>query len=165
MIFMLESFFLKALEWIRIFSYPAIFFVSFLGTSTIFLPFPIYLVIFFSKELGLHPFLVGLSAGIGSALGEFTGYGLGYGGRKLMKKKSRWLKVAENWFKRNGFITIFIFALTPLPDDVVGIIGGITKYDARKFFIASFLGKTILCLAISYLGYAILPYFRGIPTW
>ncbi len=162
---MLESFFLQTFEWIKIFSYPAIFFVSFFGTSTIFLPFPTYLLIFFSKELGLHPFLVGLSAGIGSAAGEFIGYGIGYGGRKLIKKKSKWLKIAEEWFKRNGFITIFIFALTPLPDDIVGILGGIAKYDIKKFFIASLLGKTLLCLAISYLGYAVLPYFRGIPVW
>ncbi|MEM5834243.1 MAG: VTT domain-containing protein [Candidatus Aenigmatarchaeota archaeon] len=160
---MLETFLSQALEWIRVFSYPAIFFVSFLGTSTIFLPFPIYLIIFFSKELGMHPFLVGMLAGIGSALGEFTGYGIGYGGRKLLKKKSRWLKIAEAWFKRNGFITVFIFALTPLPDDVVGIIGGITKYDAKKFFIASLLGKTLLCLSISYLGYLILPHLEGVP--
>ncbi|MEM7825621.1 MAG: VTT domain-containing protein [Candidatus Aenigmatarchaeota archaeon] len=151
-----------AKEWIKLFSYPAILFLSFLGTSTIFLPLPIYLVIFFSKELGLHPFLVGLSAGIGSTLGEFTGYGLGYGGRKLIKKKSKWLKTAEQWFKKNGFITILIFALTPLPDDIVGIIGGITKYDIKKFFIASFIGKTFLCLAISYLGYIILPFLEGI---
>jgi membrane protein DedA with SNARE-associated domain len=105
------------------------------------------------------------SQGIGSALGEFTSYGLGYGGRKLLKEKNKWLKVAESWFKKNGFITIFIFALTPLPDDVVGIIGGMAKYDIRKFFIASLLGKIILSLAISYLGYVILPYLKVIPTW
>jgi membrane protein DedA with SNARE-associated domain len=90
---------------------------------------------------------------------------LGYGGRKLLKEKNKWLKVAESWFKKNGFITIFIFALTPLPDDVVGIIGGMAKYDIRKFFIASLLGKIILSLAISYLGYVILPYLKVIPTW
>ncbi|MCS7106074.1 MAG: VTT domain-containing protein [Candidatus Aenigmarchaeota archaeon] len=160
---LLEAFSSQLLEWIRVFSYPAIFFVSFLGTSTIFLPFPIYLVIFFSRDLGLHPFIVGILAGVGSALGEITGYGIGYGGRKLVKRKIKWLKVAEAWFKRNGFITIFIFALTPLPDDITGIIGGITKYEIKKFFIASILGKTLLCLFISYLGYLTLPYIKDVP--
>lgn len=164
-----QNFFLFAQDWIVNFSYLGIFLVSLTGTSTILLPFPIYLIIFFSEGLGLNPFLVGIIAGIGSALGEATGYALGYGGRKLLKKKyKKWFRIAEKWFKKNGFVTIFIFALTPLPDDIVGIIGGMTKYEIKKFFLASALGKIILCLLIAYSGHLIVPYFKeftGMLVW
>ena len=158
-----ESFISAAESLITSFTYGGIFLVGFLGTSTIFLPFPIYLIIFFARNLGLNPFIVGVVAGIGSALGEITGYAVGYGSRKFLKKKyEKWFERSEKWFEKNGFLTILIFALTPLPDDIVGILGGASKYDLKKFFLASALGKTILCLAIAYSGYLILPYFQEI---
>lgn len=164
-----QDFFLFAKDWIVNFSYLGIFLVSLLGTSTIFLPFPIYLIIFFSESLGLNPFVVSVVAGTGSALGEITGYALGYGGRKLLKKKyEKWFKIAERWFKRNGFATIFIFALTPLPDDIVGIVGGMARYEIKKFFLASALGKIVLCLLIAYSGHLIIPLFKeftGLLVW
>src|SRR4030067_1315214 len=64
------------------FSYFAIFLVSLIGTSTLFIPFPFdTIVIFAASGLGLNPLLVGISAGIGAAIGELTGYFVGAGGR------------------------------------------------------------------------------------
>jgi membrane protein YqaA with SNARE-associated domain len=125
---------------------------------------PIFLLIFVAGSM-LNPLAVGIIAGIGSAIGEMTAYAIGFGGRKLFDKKkkkkpakaedsSKWFRRAEEWMhKRGGFVVIFLFAVTPLPDDVIGIICGSIRYDIKKFFIACLLGKIILSLGIAYAGF------------
>jgi len=131
-----------------------------LCTATIILPAPLFIVIFFASSIGLDPLLVSVISGFGQAIGEFSGYGIGYGAQKILRKKyGKWFKLSEKWFKRNGFITILIFAATPLPDDIVGIIGGTTRYGIHKFFLATLIGKIILSLIISYFGRFIVSHF------
>jgi membrane protein DedA with SNARE-associated domain len=147
------------------FGYLGLFAASLIGSASVILPVPIFLLIFVAGSL-LNPLLVGIIAGIGSAIGELTSYAVGLGGRKLLdkgkkKKKpakaegaSKWFMRAEAWMKkRGGFVVIFIFAVTPLPDDVIGIICGGIKYDIKKYFIACLLGKLILSLFIAYAGF------------
>jgi len=71
---------------IKTYSYFGIFLVSLVGSASIFFPLPSTFVVF-ASALFLNPFLLGLVGGLGAAIGEFTGYGLGVGGRKLIKKK------------------------------------------------------------------------------
>jgi membrane protein DedA with SNARE-associated domain len=149
------------------FGYFGVFFSAFLGSATLFLPTPALLVVFFAGPV-LDPLLVGIIAGFGAAVGELIGYGIGYGvnfGSRLFRKKNyrsikktsdwkKWGKKGEKWFnKYGGFLLTFIFALTPLPDDVIGLIAGYVKYDIKKYFIACLIGKIILCTAIAYAGY------------
>jgi len=103
----------------------------------------------------LNPLLVGLIAGLGAAIGEFTGYGLGLGGRKVIEKKyKKDIEKVEKLFQRyGGFLIIVLFAATPLPDDIVGLLGGTLRYSLKKFFIASLIGKIILNLALAYAGF------------
>ena len=97
-----------------------------------------------------------LAAGLGSAIGELTGYGIGLGGEKIIIKKypqyKDSLKAWKRKFKERGFILLFLFAVTPLPDDIVGIVAGLLKYDVKKFLIAVFLGKTLMFLLVAYAG-------------
>lgn len=145
------------------FGYLGAFIAAFLGSATLFLPTPALLVVFFAGAI-LNPLVVGIVAGFGAAIGELIGYAIGYGGRKLSKKDiakkkkssdwQKWGKKGEKWFKKyGGFVLTFVFALTPLPDDVIGIIAGYVKYDIKKYFIACLLGKIILCTFIAYAGY------------
>jgi membrane protein YqaA with SNARE-associated domain len=135
------------------YGYFGIFLISLIGSSTIIFPIPSAAFVF-AAGLYLNPFLVGLLAGIGAAIGEFTGYVLGLGGRRVAKNK--WKKeinkVEKLFQKYGGFFIILIFAATPLPDDVTGIVAGILKYPIKKFFVASLIGKIILHVILAYAG-------------
>jgi len=142
------------------FSYLGIFSIAVVSSSTIFIPFPIYTIIFFSTGLGLNPLATGIIAGLGSALGELTGYFIGLGGTTLAleKKKSRWVKPIMKYFKRYGFVTISITAFLPFPFDIVGILSGMGKYNIKKFLIATSIGKISKSLLITYAGALLIPY-------
>ncbi|MEM5872290.1 MAG: VTT domain-containing protein [Candidatus Aenigmatarchaeota archaeon] len=138
---------------LKLYGYLGIFLISLISASTIIFPIPSAAFVFASGAI-LNPLLVGLIAGIGAALGEFVGYGLGIGSRKALKKKwKREIEKIEKLFQKyGGFLIIVIFAATPLPDDLTGIVAGILKYPVKKFFIASLIGKIILHLALAYAG-------------
>lgn len=146
------------LEWsdsfIAAFGYIGVFVVSMISAATIFLPVPGFLFIIAAASF-LNPWLVGIIAGAGMAIGELTGYVIGKGSHHALKKKDyRWLKRGEEWFRKDrGFLFILIFAATPLPDDITGILGGMFKYDWRKFLLAAFIGKTIMNLALAFAGF------------
>jgi len=134
--------------------YAGIFIVNLVGSATVLLPVPSFLLVFAMGAV-LNPWLVGIAAAFGCALGELTGYGIGLVGKKAIEKKhERWLKKANAWMEKyKAFVVIVIFAATPLPDDVVGVFCGAIKYDIRKFFIASLIGKLILNLSLALGGY------------
>ncbi len=136
------------------YGYLGVFLVSMIGSSTIIFILPTDIIVFAAGAI-LNPFLVGIVAGLGEAIGEVVGYVLGLGGRKIIDKKYK--KDIKKWEKRfkkyGGFLIIVLFAATPLPDDIVGIIGGALKYPFKKFLLASFIGKTIMALALAYAGF------------
>jgi len=153
------------------FGYLGIFLVTLISSASIFIPIPGWLFII-PAGLYLNPWLVAVIAGIGAAIGELTSYGVGYAGEKIYlsrkkgKKKKyiqKWLDKIEIWFQRHGgFTVIFVFALTPLPDDIVGIFCGAIKYDIKKFFLAQLIGKILMSLILVYAGYYGLTWFLGL---
>lgn len=134
--------------------YLGIFIISFIGSASIIFPVPFFIVVFASGGI-MNPILVGLVAGLGSALGELIGYLVGLGGHKVIKKRNKkWLLKAKKWSRKRGiFPIIILFAATPLPDDIVGILAGIIRYDIRKFFLASVIGNVIMMLALALGGF------------
>ena len=155
------------LEWsnslIGAFGYVGVFVVSAVSSASIFLPLPGFLFIIAAAPF-LNPILVGIIAGAGSAVGELTGYAIGKGSHKALKKKDvEWLKKGEKWFKDGkGFLFIMLFAATPLPDDITGILGGMFKYDWRRFILAAFIGKSILNIILALTGFYGLGMFMGL---
>ncbi|MBL7206875.1 MAG: VTT domain-containing protein [Candidatus Aenigmarchaeota archaeon] len=137
-----------------IWAYPAIFFISFIGNATILFPIPAFIAVF---ALGstLNPWLLALFAGAGGALGEITGYGIGYGGSvALAKKYEKWFQRAKKWFETHGaFPIIILFAATPIPTDIVGVLSGLTKYNLKRFLAACFIGKFIMNAYIAWAGF------------
>jgi len=136
--------------------YLGIFLISVIGNATIILPFP-SLVFVFLLAGELNPVLIALLSGVGSAIGELTGYCIGYGGASLTEKKKKWKKRIEKTEKQfnkyGGFWVIIFFAATPLPHDIAGIVSGVLKYPPKKFFIATFIGKFIISLIIAMAGF------------
>lgn len=147
-------------SFIHTFTYPAVFTLSLLGATSLFIPIPVvYTIIFFAKELGLNPWLIGLTAGMGSALGELTGYLVGLGSKELFKQKvgykSKFFesthKLLTHLFSRYGMVLIAFAALFPF-FDAIGILAGMQRYDLRKFLLATAVGKCSKCLLVAYLG-------------
>jgi membrane protein YqaA with SNARE-associated domain len=138
------------LEW----GYLGVFLVSFIGNASIILPVPSFLAVFAAGSL-LNPWFVGLAAGTGAALGELTGYALGIGGRKALESRyKKEIGTAKRIMERYGmFPIIVLFAATPLPDDVVGILAGVIRYDIRKFLLAALAGKVLMNLGLAWAGF------------
>jgi len=116
------------------YGYLSAFLISLIANATIILPFP-GIVILFALGASFNPVLVGLAGGIGGTIGEMTSYMLGYSGRGVVENR-RFYDKATQWLKKWGVLTVFIFALTPLPFDVLGIAAGVLRFPFWKFFVA-----------------------------
>jgi membrane protein YqaA with SNARE-associated domain len=133
------------------YGYLGAFLISLLSSATIILPIPGIAVIF-ALGATYDPYLVGLAAGAGSALGELSGYMAGYSGQGVFKKSRTYLRM-EGWMKRRGWLAIFVLAFVPNPIfDLAGAAAGILKYPAWKFLLFCFLGKTPRSILIAFAG-------------
>jgi membrane protein DedA with SNARE-associated domain len=134
------------------FGYLGVFIISFIGSVSVIFPVPYTLVIFVLGSM-LDPFFVAVSGGLGAALGEFSGYTLGYYGRKIVnKERRRKMDYMVKLFGRYGPVTIFLFALTPLPDDLLFIPLGVMRYPFLKAFVPALLGKMVMTFILAYSG-------------
>lgn len=128
--------------------------VSFLGTSTVIFPVPYLLALYYAgASQQFNPILVAIFSGFGATLGEFWLYFVGRGGRKILPKKL--IDKSKNLsllVEKYGSWIIFIFAATPLPDDIIYPLLGVLKIQVKKIFIAAFLGKTLLSAIVVYAG-------------
>ena len=142
------------------YSYFGIFVISLLGATSIFVPIPYTIVIFIlgglQDTLGnwvFEPLWIAVAAGAGAAVGEFSGYIIGFGGRRVIGEKyKKKMDFLMKLFKRFGPIAIFVFALTPLPDDLLFIPLGVIRYSLLRAFIPALLGKFFSNLIIAYSG-------------
>ena len=134
------------------FGYLGIFIISFIGSVSVIFPIPYTLVIFGLGSV-LDPVFVAISGGIGAALGEFAGYALGYyGTSRISEERRRKMNFMVKVFDKYGPVAIFIFALTPLPDDLLFIPLGIMRYFFVKAFIPAIIGKTLMTFIVAYSG-------------
>jgi membrane protein DedA with SNARE-associated domain len=144
------------LEWMEQFAfqfgYLGVFIISFIGSVSVIFPIPYTLVIFVLGSV-LDPVFVALSGGLGAALGEFSGYILGYYGRTVVsKERRRKMDYMVKLFGRYGPAAIFLFALTPLPDDLLFIPLGVMRYPFLKAFVPALLGKTLMTFILAFSG-------------
>ena len=137
------------------YGYLGIFIVSFAGSASVIFPIPYTLVIFYAGSTRMFdPLLIALSGGTGSGIGEILGYFLGYYGRAVLSdERKRKIDYIVKVFNRYGMVAVFIFALTPLPDDLLFIPLGIMRYSFLRFFIPCLAGKILMCLILAYGGY------------
>jgi membrane protein YqaA with SNARE-associated domain len=134
------------------FGYLGVFMISFIGSASVIFPVPYTIVIFILGGM-LDPLFVAISGGLGSALGEFSGYVLGYYGRKIVsEERRRKMDYMLRIFEKHGPVTIFLFALTPLPDDLLFIPLGVMRYPFLRAFIPALLGKILMTFILAYSG-------------
>ncbi len=141
------------------YGYFGIFLISLVGALSIFFPIPYTVVIFTLGGLKVgeawvfEPVWIAVAAGIGSAVGEFSGYLLGFGGRRVIGEKyKRKMEFLMKLFDRFGPIVIFVFALTPLPDDLLFIPLGVIRYSLVRALIPALVGKICMNFIVAYSG-------------
>ena len=144
-------------ERIGSFGYLGIFLVMLISSATVILPAP-GLVAVFAAGRAYDFFLTGIAGGLGSAIGEMTGYMFGYGSSGFITKEYESLyKKTKRWMGKHGFLIIFIFSVIPNPlFDLAGIAAGSLGYPWQKFFTACLLGKLIKSIIVAYFGYVML---------
>jgi membrane protein DedA with SNARE-associated domain len=142
----LEEFFNGLSQLLLQYSYFGVFVLSFIGAASIIIPIPYTLIIFQLSMSGQwNSTLLIIAGGLGSAMGELTGYALGYFGRRIVsEERQRKMTYLVRVFDRYGPLAIFVFALTPLPDDLLFIPLGMLKYKLYKVFIPSLIGKFLM---------------------
>jgi membrane protein DedA with SNARE-associated domain len=129
------------------------FLISVIGNATVILPGAV-LVILANIGIVLYPVtgvygpvLVGVAGGAGAALGEMTGYMVGFSGRGLVGK-SRLYHRLVGWIERWGVLIVFIFSIVPFFFDLVGIIAGALRLPLWKFVLFCWLGRSLMYVAV-----------------
>jgi membrane protein DedA with SNARE-associated domain len=131
------------------FGYLGILLISFVGSVIVFVPIPYFPVLITAAfNNNLDPILISLSSAIGSVIAKLIIFYASYYGRNILSSKIKGKMVPlQRLLGRYGAIGAFIAAATPIPDDIVYIPLGLTKYSPWKFVIATFLGKFVLNLS------------------
>jgi len=152
----IENFIEKAKNFSLNNGYWGAFVISLFGNSTILISIPYPTAIFVLGSLGLNPFLLGLISGLASAVGEVVAYLFGLGGRQLLSQKYiEKFKSIDNYLRRKPKavpVILYLFAATPIPDDIILVPLGMMKYKFWKAFIPVTLGKITHSLIFALLG-------------
>ena len=136
--------------------------VSFFGSLIPFVPIPSFVLVAtmaVGEQFDIH-ILVIIAALTSTAAKQIIFY-ISYGGRKIISEKTKKrMKPFQKLVKRYGGSAAFAAAATPIPDDLVYIPLGLAKYNPKRFFIATLLGKFVLYYTIvlisHYMGLSLL---------
>lgn len=141
--------------------YIGVFFMMLLSSVTIILPAPSLSLLFAFGATLPNPLLVGIVAGVGSAIGELSGYVLGRSSSGLIESSNIYKKI-ERAVEKREFLTIFALAFVPNPlFDVAGIAAGALKVPWQRFLLATLLGKTARNILIALAGWYSVDWILG----
>ena len=136
---------------LRRYGYAAVFLVGVISNATLVLPVPGLAV---SSVLGgvFNPWIVGIVAGLGQALGELTGYMAGYSGQVWVDEHPRYRRLVV-WTQKYGLFAVFVMALFPNPlFDVAGMAAGVLRLPVWKFLLSCAAGKVIKNILFAIVG-------------
>jgi len=136
--------------------------VSFFGSLIPFVPIPSFVLVAtmaVGEQFDIHVLVI-VAALTATAAKQIIFY-VSYGGRKIISEKTKQrMKPFQKLVKRYGGSAAFVAAATPIPDDLVYIPLGLAKYNPKRFFVATLLGKIVLYYAIvlisHYMGLSLL---------
>ncbi len=131
----------------------AVFFAVFTSHVIPFIPLPGYLATITYVAVHRTPvelILAALATALGAALGKIVVFLYGYGVGKIVMRNE--LEYAKKFFRRISKwgidVAVFIFAISPLADDVLYIPLGAAGYSIKRFFAVVLAGKLVLALII-----------------
>ena len=136
--------------------------VSFFGSLIPFVPIPSFVLLAtmaVGEQFDIHVLVI-IAALTSTAAKQIIFY-VSYGGRKIISEKTKKrMKPFQKLVKRYGGSAAFVAAATPIPDDLVYIPLGLAKYNPKRFFVATLLGKFVLYYVIvlisHYMGLSLL---------
>jgi len=136
--------------------------VSFFGSLIPFVPIPSFVLVAtmaVGEQFDIHVLVI-IAALTSTAAKQIIFY-VSYGGRKIISEKTKKrMKPFQKLVKRYGGSAAFVAAATPIPDDLVYIPLGLAKYNPKRFFVATLLGKFVLYYVIvlisHYMGLSLL---------
>jgi membrane protein YqaA with SNARE-associated domain len=144
------------------YSYIAAFVVSFMAGATVIVYVPGVPVVFALGGIVHFPFLVGIIAGLGEALGGLTGYIMGRGGESYLKEANggriqgafqRIYSQIDKWMGKRGYLTVFLASAIFNPFFMFfGATAGATRMAPWKYYLASAAGKIVKATYVAYLG-------------
>jgi membrane protein YqaA with SNARE-associated domain len=134
------------------FGYAGIFLTLLLTNATLILPAPTLAIVFVLGK-SFSPLLLGLVAGAGSALGEFTGYAAGFSSSGVVENTEMYKRV-EGYIRKYDMLAIAVLAAIPNPlFDVAGLAAGALGIVWWKFLIATIIGKSVKMIVVAYAGF------------
>jgi membrane protein DedA with SNARE-associated domain len=140
-------------------SYILVFVLAIIGGTSVLFPFPYYLVVFTLGSGGLNPFLIGLLAGTGVAMGDSTSYLIGYSGREIITGKiQKIFNRLHKWCMKKPKAVTFLFlylysSFMPLPNDVIVMPMGMARFPYLKLIIPLWLGNVTFNIAVALTGF------------
>jgi membrane protein YqaA with SNARE-associated domain/molybdopterin converting factor small subunit len=128
-----------------------VFLINLINNATVILPAPFGLLAA-CLFAGTAPILlVGLAAGLGSGLGEYTAYLAGSGGNAVIPH-GRIYVLMQYYMRRAGPIVILLLSAIPNPlFDIGGLIAGALKMPVGTFMVMTIIGKVLRYWLVTYL--------------
>lgn len=123
--------------------YAGLFLSCLLANASLFLPASSTMMVV-AAATTLEPWLCVLVGGLGTAVGEQASYLCGLAGSRAVQCSAAWAQRIRGWLQGHAFITVFLFALIPLPlFDFAGVAAGAMRMNWLKFTLAASLGKVL----------------------
>lgn len=151
----------QALAWSGQYGYWGAALFAFLAHTTIIIPVPYTVLLVYLGSIGLNVYGLAALAGLGAGIGELTSYLVGLAGGAMI-----WKKYQEHFLALRGILNrrpsllpwvIFLFGVSPLPDDILLIPLGMIRYNIVRAIIPLVIGKIILTGLFALTGRAIAP--------
>ncbi len=125
--------------------------ICFFSSASILLPVPSWAVVL-GMGTKLNLLALAFFAGLGSALGELTGYGMGIGMRRMAElKDGKEIRKYVQIMRKGAAFWLILLSFLPNPAfDLAGIAAGIAQVPFLLFFFSVFVGKFLRFLFLLY---------------
>jgi uncharacterized membrane protein YdjX (TVP38/TMEM64 family) len=143
------------------FGYLGAFLITLIANATIFVPIPGVWVVFAMGAV-LNPFVLAISAGLGAATGELSGYLLGFSGQGLAERSKIYDRIYDIMHRHRRWSDLLILVMAFIPNpffDLAGIAAGTLKIPVWRFYIFCALGSILKMLAFAYGGNTVINQF------
>mgnify|MGYP000530625729 FL=1 len=127
--------------------------VNFFGSLIPFVPLPGFLLLAtmsIGNEYDLH--VLALVSAVSATAAKQIIFYVSFKGRRIISKKTlKRMRPFQRLVTKYGAAAAFVAAATPMPDDIIFVPLGLAKYNPKKFFISTLVGKIVLSYSIVFL--------------
>jgi uncharacterized membrane protein YdjX (TVP38/TMEM64 family) len=142
------------------YGYAGIFLIALMANATVLLPAP-GVAIVYAMGAVFNPFWVALFAASGAALGELTGYLIGFSGQAVIERTDIFDKV-KPWVDHYGGWAILVLSAIPNPFfDIAGVAAGMIKMKITTFLFFTWVGQIIKMSVFAFAGYSSLEWISN----